>query len=64
MKRPVVATVTLYIGLLFMLFGIVSYIFGFQSLLKAKPSSFFQIADSWFIITIIAYLHEIYKKNN
>lgn len=62
MKRSIAATVAFYVGILCLFLGIIDYVFTLQSVIKAKPSSLFQMAEVWFLITLICYVHDIYKK--
>ncbi|MCK4308236.1 hypothetical protein KAW50_08435 [candidate division WOR-3 bacterium] len=60
MKRAVAATVAFYIGILSLIMVVVTDIFG--AILNIWPSHFIHFANSWFLIAIVCYLHEIYKK--
>lgn len=61
MKRPAAATIAFYIGVLSLFVGVVVYGGGFQNVIKAKPSSFVEFANCWFLITIACYANEIYR---
>ncbi len=60
MKRAVAATVAFYIGIISLIMVVVTDIFG--AILNIWPSRLIHFANSWFLIAIVCYLHEIYKK--
>lgn len=62
MKRSIAATVAFYVGVLCLFLGVIDYAFSIQPIIKVKPGSFVQMAEAWFIITLICYVHDIYKK--
>lgn len=62
MKRSVPATIAFYVGVISLLFGVIDFLFGLQPTIKATPTAFVQLASMWFVIALLCYVHDIYKR--
>lgn len=60
MRRAASATVAFYIAIITIFVGIISYVVGVR-VVGIRPSTFIHFANTWLLIAIVCYLHEIFK---